>query len=248
MKCRPSRPEPHSELLSRRLNMYSVSAVAAGVGLLAMTPPASGEIIYTHVNVSVRGYGDESYAIDLNNDGKADFTLSGHWSRTYFGSGGNSSIHIIPAKGNGAAGFDGSAAALVEGDTIDGAHRFGGTLMAWMNTFFGSDFGAGGRWKNVKNGYLGLKFKIDGEIHYGWERLTVRNESPLTADLTGYAYETKPNTPIVAGTTSGVEESSRTPRDIPDLGSPAGLGALSLGSPSLAIWRRPGSMLEPSVD
>ncbi|MFZ0322051.1 MAG: hypothetical protein WAL56_23190 [Candidatus Sulfotelmatobacter sp.] len=218
---------------SHRLNMYSASAGAAGVALLALVQPASAEIVYTHINVSVRGYGDESYAIDLDNDGKTDFVLTGNWSRTYFGSGGGSTISIIPAKSNGAAGFGGSAAALMEGDTIDGAHQFFGKEMAWMETFFGSDFGAGGKWKNVKNGYLGLKFQIAGETHYGWARLTIRNQAPLTADLTGYAYETEANTPIVAGDTSGADDEILSPTVSPEseLDAPrATLGVLALGA------------------
>ncbi|MGD0988638.1 MAG: hypothetical protein ABR874_12565 [Candidatus Sulfotelmatobacter sp.] len=245
MKTVPSRCESMSGSFNHRLSMYSVGAAAAGVGVLALAQPASGEIIYTHINVSVRGYGDESFAIDVNNDGKPDFSLRGHWSRTYFGSGGNSSIYIYPAKGNGVAGFGGSAAALVEGDTIDDAHRFAGREMAWMNTFFGSDFGAGGKWKNVKNGYLGLEFKVDGQIHYGWARLTVRNEAPLTATLTGYAYETAPNTPIVAGDTSGAEESSLILRD-PDVRNTTTLGALALGSLSAPEAAETGSHAQTS--
>ena len=47
-----------------------------------------------------------------------------------------------------------------------------------------------------------LKFKIKGKIHYGWARLSVDNfVNDITATLTGYAYETIPNKPIIAGRT-----------------------------------------------
>ena len=69
----------------------------------------------------------------------------------------------------------------------------------------------GGPWANdgngVKNRYLGLKFAIKGKTHYGWARLNVSMTGPLqvniTATLTGYAYETIPNKPIITGKTHG---------------------------------------------
>jgi hypothetical protein len=52
--------------------------------------------------------------------------------------------------------------------------------------------------------YLGLEFQINGETHYGWARLSVKwnhREHLLSVGLTGFAYETEPNTPILAGQT-----------------------------------------------
>ncbi len=61
-----------------------------------------------------------------------------------------------------------------------------------------------GVWANVRNRYLGLKFQFSGETHYGWARVSVKRQANhFTALLTGYAYETTPNTAIVAGETSG---------------------------------------------
>jgi len=62
-----------------------------------------------------------------------------------------------------------------------------------------------GSWVNVKDRYLGIKFKIKDQIHYGWARLSVQVELPLTitATITGYAYESIPNKPIIAGRTKG---------------------------------------------
>jgi len=60
--------------------------------------------------------------------------------------------------------------------------------------------------KGVKNRYLGLKFAIRGRIHYGWARLsvTITHGRPyITATLTGFAYETVANRPIITGHTKG---------------------------------------------
>ncbi len=81
-----------------------------------------------------------------------------------------------------------------------------------------------GDWNNVKDRYLGLKFKIQGKgkIHYGWARLNVRDHGHyITATLTGYAYETIPNKPIIAGKTKGP--------DVITL-EPGSLGALAAGA------------------
>ncbi len=79
-----------------------------------------------------------------------------------------------------------------------------------------------GSWVNVKNRYLGVKFKIKGKIQYGWARLSVQVQFPLTitATLTGYTYETIPNKGIVAGKSKGPEDSVK---------QPAALGRLALG-------------------
>jgi len=83
-----------------------------------------------------------------------------------------------------------------------------------------------GSWINVKNRYLGVKFKIEGEAHYGWARLSVKVQEPftITATLTGYAYETIPNKPIIAGMTQGPDliTLQRDPTD-------GTLGSLALG-------------------
>lgn len=62
-----------------------------------------------------------------------------------------------------------------------------------------------GQWMYTKNRYIGLTFQINGETHYGWARVAVnvdRNVG-MNATLTGYAYETIPNKPIIAGKTKG---------------------------------------------
>jgi hypothetical protein len=63
-----------------------------------------------------------------------------------------------------------------------------------------------GRWGNdPQNRYLGVKFLINGQSHFGWVRLTVKSDKLLSisATITGYAYETVPNKPIFAGTAAG---------------------------------------------
>jgi hypothetical protein len=62
-----------------------------------------------------------------------------------------------------------------------------------------------GPWLNATNKYVGIQFSINGRAHYGWARLTVKTlldrylHVHIRAILTGYAYETQPNTAILAG-------------------------------------------------
>jgi hypothetical protein len=99
-----------------------------------------------------------------------------------------------------------------------------------------------GPWANVKDRYLGLEFKIKGKIHYGWARLSVTvSKTTITATLTGYAYETIANKPIIAGRTKGPDdgsvEESNAALNVPT-SKPATLGLLAMGSSGLSMWRR----------
>jgi hypothetical protein len=66
--------------------------------------------------------------------------------------------------------------------------------MAVDNTGFSS-----GPWYNTKDRYLGFAFVIDGKEHFGWARITVHPLPEVNNDVLGYAYETIPGKPIVAG-------------------------------------------------
>jgi len=81
----------------------------------------------------------------------------------------------------------------------------------------------------VTHRYLGLRFAIHGKTHFGWTRLDVimSSDAHIQATLTGYAYETVANRPIVTGKTKG-----------PDVITlPATLGHLARGASAIAAWR-----------
>jgi hypothetical protein len=86
-----------------------------------------------------------------------------------------------------------------------------------------------GQWWSVQNRYLGLKFYIKGNVHYGWARLTTEPFEDIR--LTGYAYETIPNKPIITGKTKG-----------PDVITfqPPTLGHLAAGASAIPAWRNSG--------
>ncbi|HEV2424517.1 MAG TPA: hypothetical protein VGZ29_06800 [Terriglobia bacterium] len=103
---------------------------------------------------------------------------------------------------------------------------------------------------NVDQRYLGFEFKLNGQVHYGWARLSVRNGGGFTiiAVLNGYAYNTAAGQPIFAGQTSADPATQPGPealvnRAAPQLVAeealrPGSLGLLALGSLGLPYWRR----------
>jgi hypothetical protein len=228
-----------SESTLWQLNMYALAAGAAGVGALALTPPAEARIIYTPVYHVVGKNG--RYKLDLNHDKIADFTLvNTHGCNTDFCV---DALSAVPAVGNGVEGVRGFlsipyASALPRGAVIGPNRPFQGKFMA------SSESGQGtiGRWLNVKSHYLGLKFQINGKTHFGWARLSVQvsGSAFVRATLTGYAYETIANKAIVAGRTADEtldgDQSTPAALTLPAF-QPATLGLLALGSPALSVWR-----------
>jgi hypothetical protein len=230
--------------------MYALAASAAGVSLLALAQPSNAKVVYTktHRVIGTNGF----YALDLNNDGTTDFLIreSGNTSGTV----GTNALEAKEALGNAVGGYVSifkrhCAAGLKKGTPISRRQRFisggrNGEVMASVvqTDVVGTHYY--GQWVNVTNRYLGLRFKIHGKIHYGWARLSVHVQSRhITATLTGYAYETIPNKPIIAGNTKGqgevgsAHQANAAAFSVPTP-KPATLGLLAMGSRGLSIWRR----------
>ena len=58
-----------------------------------------------------------------------------------------------------------------------------------------------------QRGYMGIAFDIAGKMHYGWIDLYVNFFSPDVV-VYGWAYESEPGVPIIAGATGAVPEPS----------------------------------------
>ena len=212
----------------KQLNMYAFAAGAAGVGVLALAVPAEGRVVYTPDSQTIPyGYGS-TFSLDLNHDGINDFSFLNFFSTTSSILGlsispVNPSNEIFSTAGGHASVF---AAALLAGKKIGPDGKFQKRLGDGMADGNDPDGVCQGPWSDVHARYLGLKFMIKGETHFGWARLNVHcvYPHPIKATLTGYAYETVADKPIVAGDTTGAEASAEA----------GTLGDLALGAAAIA--------------
>ncbi len=200
---------------------------------MGLTQAAEAKIIYTPANKVIpycQGHSKLCFKLDLDHDKIADFYFP-LWSMGH-----SVGLGVVPAlkqKKNEIWGTISTArcsfktcqkypvaSALSSGVTV-GANsvKFQPKHYAMWETQNGSFRWEWGQWYNVQNKYLGLLFYIKGKVHYGWARLNIKNG--LNATLTGYAYETVANKPIIAGKTKGP--------DVITL-EPASLGRLAQGS------------------
>ncbi len=238
-------PAELPDSLHQRLNSYALAASVAGVGMLALARSAEAKIIYTPAHRVINPH--DSFKLDLNHDGVTDFTFKNYTycntDQCFF-----KLVEQAPT-GNAVEGvsrgsFQPLASALNLGARVGGRGRFynGIAILAYAYYGGGGSF-ADGKWVNVTNRYLGFRFQIKGKTHYGWARLTVRvNKTLVTSKLTGYAYETIPNKPIIAGKTKGTDEVASIALPGATLAVPArqprSLGLLAMGTPGLSVWRR----------
>jgi hypothetical protein len=203
--------------MRRRLSAYAIAASAAGVGTLALLQPAEAEIVYTPAHHPILRNTD--FFLDLNHDGKADFHIL-HWSRCLTIN--VCSTYLVASAATSSDGNDvvGKASpfnyayALKPGARIDWKRPLWNQEVMYFRQRGTTGMShCNGLWLHAKNQYLGLKFEIAGKAHFGWARLTVScpSQSNLVVGvLTGYAYETIPNKPIIAGKTKVGDNGERT--------------------------------------
>ncbi len=231
-----------SKNLHRDLSLYTLAASAAGMSALSVAPPAEAQIVYTPAHAIIGRNG--SLPIVLNNDGITDITIREiPWSLSPLFPG--NSLQAVPAHGVGlkAGSRPQSAAKMVRGSEIGPSvpFRTGGAGVMFQATSYGVYYGAS--WFLPTPGYLGIRFRIGRETHYGWARLEVRIYYPkkcIEALLTGYAYETQPNKPIRAGDTGqndADEGGASQMLSAPTTKGQPTLGALAFGANGLSVWR-----------
>jgi hypothetical protein len=245
-----------SNNLNRQIGLYSLAAAVAGVSMLALAEPAAGEVVVTKktipiptaplgthpVLISMANNGVDNFSFDLDS-----FTLSSRIGRQLEVWGFNPPDGVLAVTP-----FDGTALALPRGAKIGPSatvfYKYGALIERTRS--YGSGRVSHGYWGgNPKDHYLGVRFAINGKTHYGWIRLTVTsnvklNRPTLSATITGYAYETVPNKPILAGT-AGIAAAAaekptadvQTPENYRNQSGPS-LGMLAAGAEGLAVWRR----------
>jgi hypothetical protein len=237
--------------LEKSLSAYAVAATAAGVSLLALAPSAQARIVYTRANTPIPVNGGP-VPLDLNHDGVVDFSFSNRVRNSSIDNLTSFILHALPngrsnaiwgrgtffwSRSNYSGGF---AGALHPGFTVGTTRSYfqkgkNGVLGFYKIAASGGSETSQtyGQWLNTRSRYLGLQFLIDGQVHYGWARLSVglisvTKTKGIQATLTGYAYETIPNKPIITGKTKGP--------DVITLDQ-ATLGRLAQGASGVSVWR-----------
>ncbi|MFO7723535.1 MAG: T9SS type A sorting domain-containing protein [Bacteroidales bacterium] len=192
---------------TKKLAAYS--ALAAGV--VAIGSSANAQIIYTDVNPDETWTADHQLDLDLNSDGINDFSfLIGAGPTRY-------ALRIAPAVGNEMLGsvsgnFFYPFAMNLNDPINDGVPTWNGTLnggymtMAWVYTAGGSY----GNWLNATDKYIGLRFFVGANLHYGWARFDVAaTNASITVTFKDYAFNSVAEQGLLAGqTTIGLDEAT----------------------------------------
>jgi hypothetical protein len=257
-KTQEAQPTQLSARLDKNLLAYALAASAAGVGVLAAAEPAEAHIVATPVNISIPENGG-IIQFDINKDGIPDFGLSANFYQFAAAPpplGAFSSwLKVVPAQAGNevwevSSNQNQCAAAVHPGNLIDGRRSFkpGALIMLEAAGSYTRGRSSHCPWRGTHPPYLGLKFMINGQVHFGWARV---NAALRNVVLTGFAYETVPNKPIVAGATDGYGSDARAAVEVLAAPSsqPGNLGMLALGAsgldarrlvaPALVAWLKP---------
>lgn len=240
---------------SRLLTHYAIAALAAGVGMLSLSQPAVGEVVVTHKTIPILIDSETGTLtpIDLNGDGINDISFG----LTSFGPYGYTAEAFVVGQAGRGVVVNGRGprfplvSALRRGDTVGPAAHFSSAIPdAFLEQFAEkelrysvcSKFTSYGHWAgNNPDRFVGLRFKIRGETHYGWVRVTVASEDfpgncrRMNATITAYAYETVAGKAITIGSSKSAAERRDNLQGDTVTHS---LGTLALGAPRFEIWRR----------
>ena len=225
MKNEKERSSTKELQLKKKLLMYSL---AAGV-TISFSAKAHGAIQYTNIDdVTINhapNHGTNDYSLDMNNDFTPEFkifqsynisykttttmmtTTSSSWPSTNrYTTASNDNVNqsainngLAVMKGNFA--YLGACVAALEQSALISANKSFSTNQVLAQWTF-SQYTQYGLWPGQGQKFMGVKFKIGENIHYGWVRLSVAADcqSFIVYD---YAYEGIAGRGIKAGQTEG---------------------------------------------
>jgi len=212
-----------SQNLNAQLKTYSIAAGAVVI--------ASSNINATihHTNLGdgvVIDRTNDTFAIDFGNDGSTNFIINleftGSTALPY-------TLQIQPQTASAfvfSTGFSHNAQVLSFGDEVNNPSAnwmnksYTGILGARKTTFSGATTSYGS-FHHTTNKYIGVQFKLNGNVNYGWVQVNVPG-NPSYSIITGYAYNNEDDGNITAG-------------QVPEAGS---LALLALGAIGLKAWRK----------
>lgn len=173
--------------------------------ILLFPSPLKAQIVYTDINPDTIIAAStteqiKSYYLDLNNNGSYEFELR----------------HFNPGPGME------SVELQTNPNTTQEVliHASGHAVVKTINESIASGAGTWGLdqygilddpWYTGGDKYLGMRFKIDGQWHYGWTRIHIATDR-LSFTVKDYAFQQTPNASILVGqSVTGINEPELQP-------------------------------------
>lgn len=241
-RSRPTRTRRTATALSAQLEQhlktYALAATAAGVGFLSLAPPAHAQVVYNPANIKTT---DGSLFLDFNCGPVNQFWVANRFEG-FSNYGGSARELELNGSLNASVMEDANGPLALPAGSVVGssraftnAHRNERVMAsAYKFIYYYTYTGVKGNWANAQQAFLGLKFEIQGQVHYGWAEFSVsasvqkRGPALVNATLLGYAYESTPNQSIMTGQKSGTAADALAPQ--PGTLQALAQGALSQGA------------------
>lgn len=214
---------------------------------MALSTPMEAEAICHPTNVSLTGSGTYqlsfpdmnwpafNLAQTWNNPSSQSFAF---WNRAFLIANSVDASEVLASNGFPA---DLSSKAIVGPNANFGKGKSYGLLFTYGPSGGGTKHHHQGNFNGPLD-YLGFKFSVAGQVHFGWARMRVTlgpggyiNTVATTIHLEAYGFETAPDQSIqvnancnAASATGGSADSKIS----------ASLGALALGAGSIRTWRQ----------
>jgi hypothetical protein len=183
------------------------ASLALMLALCAGSARGQGTVVFVvpQQPISYDPVNSRTYDIDLDGDGTTDYSLLVGFGEADLQAHGQNSMVVVPELPPDYGSF---VAPLAQGDVVNPTPSslnpvftwydasndpIGHSLIAAMNTSGTLGYFFGGI------NYVGLRFQYGGAIHYGWMEIDSPSPDVAYGQVLGWAYETRPNTPIVIG-------------------------------------------------
>ena len=185
------------------MNRLKQLILLGAVAVLPLPVFGQGSVVYVNPPDVRIGGNTTPQPFDLDGDGVNDVVfarISGQ-------------LNVVPAANNQVSGTanqppeaGGRALPIPTGNRIDASTpwqgRYRDSLLGDFGPMLANDYSipATGPFAGV-DGYLGIRFNIGTELHYGWIRLKMDSVFPNLARgyVTEWAYNSVPNAPLAAG-------------------------------------------------
>ena len=162
-----------------------------------------GDIVFTSYNGDLTPTSPANeFTLDINNDGYAEFKFTSIMDAPLYSvdvRSLNSGKFLYPEEIGVISALAVSNGLEINSDELGGSARWGTGLGILSHWDLQHPIGVikGGHFLET-NACLGISFQIDGNTHYGWIQIDNPNDVP-GGTITGFAYESTPNTSIIAG-------------------------------------------------